>query len=211
MNKHLGGVVAMLLVACGGSSGGSNQPGSSDGRASDNSVLCGPSNCSGCCFNNACQVGSANAACGRAGAACSTCPSHQACSASQACALDPNQQWNVLISSATIAPDNNGSAWDGDGSAPDVFAAFPDAPVNTSVKNDALAPSWAPGEGVFAPASLLTTTGIRVQLFDQDLVSNDTITPLGVVILGDADFAAGSKTYANWGGAQQVVFKIVKH
>ncbi len=208
--KRIGiGLIVALLAACGGGSDATTASNNSNNNTS--AVVCGAANCAGCCFNSTCQTGTTSTACGKAGATCATCPGYQVCSASQACALDPNQNWNFLITAATVAPTNNGALWDADGSPPDPYASFPDASFKTSIKADTFTPAWSPGEGVFATAGTLTTAGVRVQLFDSDLIVDDTITDLRTIVLTDANFAAGGLTITNWAGAQSVTFSLTKH
>jgi hypothetical protein len=117
----------------------------------------------------------------------------------------------MLVTAAVIAATNNGSAWDGDASAPDVLPSFPDVSATWSIKQDTYSPTWSPGEGVVATAAFLTETGVGFQLFDSDVVSNDTITQLVLVKPNDAHFAAGGFTLASFGGAQSVTFSLTKH
>jgi hypothetical protein len=117
----------------------------------------------------------------------------------------------MLMTAAVIAPTNNGSAWDADGSPPDVFGSFPDAPFVTSIKQDTFTPAWSPAEGVVATAAVLTATGIQFQLFDSDVLANDTITTLVLIKPTDANFAAGGFSLASFGGAQSVTFSLTKH
>lgn len=187
------------IVACGG------------GGSSDGAAACGPANCTGCCFNGACQVGSANAACGSAGLTCSACAAHRVCLPAQACGLDPAQLWDVLLVAATVKATNNGAAWDGDGSAPDPYGVFPDASLATSAKLDTYSATWTPGEGVAASAAFLTGTGFEFQLLDDDLLTPDPITAPLVVFLEDADFSTGAYSTGPVDGAQSVTFSIAKH
>jgi hypothetical protein len=83
---------------------------------------CGPSTCSGCCFNGTCETGTADSACGKGGVTCQSCRQPGVCKATQACGVDPNSMWLVQPVSAQITPTSNGAAWDAlGGSAPDVF------------------------------------------------------------------------------------------
>lgn len=201
MGRVLGvALMAAVLAACGGSS---------DSAAS---TTCDPGNCAGCCYSGACQVGSANAACGSGGGTCSVCGAHQICLPAQACGLDPAQQWYVLLVSATVKPTNNGAAWDGNGTPPDPYGWFPDASFTTSTKLDTYTASWSPGEGISAPASFLTGSGFQFQLFDDDSpLSPDPISQLYVIHLVDANFAAGTYTMGPVDGAQSITFSIAKH
>src|SRR5439155_27280077 len=73
----------------------------------------------GCCLNGVCQPGTAFGACGKGGAGCNSCQTHQVCRSDQTCGVDPNGVWLVQPVSATVAPDNNGAAWDPDNSPAD--------------------------------------------------------------------------------------------
>ena len=129
-----------------------------------------------------------------------------------ACGIDPNGIWKVQPVSAQITADNSGSPWDLDNSAPDVFAALtcpgsPSTSTNTpSVESNS--PTWTTG-GCTAKAGDLLAQKFTVQLFDSDLVSNETIT--GVLTpdsLTEAQFVAGSITFGASGGMTSLVIDL---
>jgi len=96
-------VMSGLWGACGGGDpsgsgggaggfggGGASGFGGGGGGGGGATVTCGPSNCTGCCFNGACQPGSTAAGCGKSGAACVTCAASQACRVDQTAASIPS-------------------------------------------------------------------------------------------------------------------------
>jgi len=98
--------------------------------------------------------------------------------------------------SAQIAADNNGSVWDTDFSAPDVYAVIgcpgnPDTTGYTSTV-ESYTPTWSSG-GCLATTADLLNRGFSIQLWDQDpIIANDTITAnLSVIGLQEGHFTAG--------------------
>jgi len=195
-------IVLFLAVITGCGGGGTPDP----------TPTCGASNCAGCCFNNACQTGTASAACGKAGAACRACASAQVCKADQTCGVEPSSVWQVQPVSAVIASNNNGSAWDGDGSAPDVAVAMrcPGSSSSFSTAQvESYTPTWTAGSCTATASQLLADPWV-FQLFDIDLVSNDTITgPLGYRFL-ETDLLAGSVTLGPSGGMTSLTVRVTK-
>jgi hypothetical protein len=190
--------LALMATGCGGSS------------SNPAPVTCGPGNCTGCCFNNACQVGSAAPACGHGGAACSACASHQVCLPTLACGLDPAQQWDVLLVSAVVKPTNNGAAWDPDGSAPDPYGSFLDGAIKTTVRQDTYTPAWNPAEGTFGTSADLLA-GFHFQLWDSDVLVDDPITANYNITAVDSNFASGTLILGPVDGAESITFSITKH
>lgn len=182
-------VAAMILAAC-----GDDPP----------PTGCGPSNCAGCCAGDVCQGGTATTACGGGGGACVACGASLACLSNRTCGLDPNAIWRVQPLSAQIAPDNNGSSWDGDGSPPDVFAGVgcPGTPDTSSATPsvESYTPTWSSG-GCTAKASDLLGRGFSFQLWDEDVTFDDTITnALSFSSLTQAHFQAGEINFQPSGG-----------
>lgn len=208
--------VVSMLTACGGEpptgtgggSGGSGGGfGAGGGAGGGAGSTCGAQNCTGCCFNGACQTGSAATGCGKAGATCSACNSNQVCRVDQTCGVDPESTWVVQPTSAQITSNNNGSAWDGDGSAPDpqVFMTCGDmtAATSTPEASDTYRPTWTTG-GCSAKAKDLLRAGWSFRVYDIDAVVDDTITSSLVVTITEANFSAGSFTLLPSGGLQSM-------
>lgn len=84
-------------------------------------VQCGPSNCTGCCFNGICQPGVTMAGCGKAGQACAVCVKGQICTNTQTCGLDPESVWVVVPVSTQLGRTAGYRAWTLDGGPPDVY------------------------------------------------------------------------------------------
>ena len=211
-------VVVMWLGACGGgepsgAGGGAGGFGGGGGGGGGATVTCGASNCTGCCFNGACQPGSTAAGCGKSGAACVACAASQSCRVDQTCGVEPESTWVVQPTAARITANNNGSAWDGDGSAPDprVFMNCGDVTPATSTPeaSNTYSPAWSTG-GCSAKAKDLLRAGWSFQVFDIDAVSDDTITAPLRVTLSEQDFVAGSFTLQPTGGLQSMSVSLRK-
>lgn len=196
--------VFALFVGCGGDVSG-NDPGSSG--------TCSASNCTGCCYNGACQAGTTAAACGKNGAACVACSTNQVCRADQTCGVDPESNWVVQPTSAEIAPDNNGSDWDGDGSPPDVIVnSWCPATASSGTATgevESYTPTWTSG-GCTAKAKQLLADGYAFQMWDSDAFSNDTITSPLKVTLTEENFTAGTITLQSSGGMKSLTLKLTK-
>lgn len=128
--------------------------------------------------------------------------------------IDPNKQYMLAISSASVKANNNGSAWDADSSAPDVFVRFTVAGVSSdsTTVQDSYTPGWNPAQGVVVTAAVLRASGVApvsVAFWDEDLTVDDTITGTFNVVLTDDDINAGQVTYANVNGLASATFIIV--
>lgn len=210
MNRFFAGAVIALsvLVGCGGDDGGTGTGNPGGGTQQ----TCSASNCAGCCFNNTCQTGTTAAACGKAGAACMACGSAQVCRTDQTCGVDPNSVWRVQPVSARIASSNNGSSWDGDGSAPDVFVVM-QCPGSTSATStsevESYTPTWSTG-GCTAKASQLLAERWVLQVWDSDISSNDTITGGLAYQFTEQNLTAGTVTFGASGGLTSMTVQLQK-
>ena len=201
-----------LLAACGGgdpsgTGGGAGGGFGGGGGGGGATATCGPQNCTGCCFNGTCQPGATAAGCGKSGATCASCTTSQICRVDQTCGVDAESTWIVQPTSARIAPNNNGSTWDGDGSAPDprVFMSCGDVTPATSTPeaSDTYQPSWSAG-GCSAKAKDLLRAGWTFQVYDIDAISDDSITGSLRVTLTELDFSSGSFSLQPSGGLQSM-------
>lgn len=211
MNRLLT-VVALALSVLVGCGGDDNTPNTPNTGGNSNTQKCDSTNCTGCCFNNTCQAGNTASACGKKGAACVACGSMQVCKTDQTCGVDPDGVWRVQPVSAQIASNNNGSSWDGDGSAPDVFVAMM-CPGSTSVAStpevESYTPTWSTG-GCTAKASQLLAEQWAFQVWDSDLSANDTITSGLSFKFTEASFTAGSVTFNASGGMTSLKVQLQK-
>ncbi len=173
----------------GGAGGGTGGGGGGSGA-------CGPANCSGCCFNGACQAGTATAACGTNGGACVTCTGPNICSTTQTCALDPGSQWRLVPVSGSFSTTGD---WDVGNGAPDtrVFLYCPagaaTASVSTPEVSDNFTPTYTATGSCIMTASALMTTGFDIRVIDVDLTSDDVIMT-GTIKLASGNFTAGTVT-----------------
>ncbi len=166
-------------------------------------LTCGPGNCTGCCEEGVCRSGADWAACGAGGAVCGACAPHEACM-SQACGMDPAQVWVLTPVSAVIADTNNGSTWDDlGGPAPDPYVRI--GSLQTPEAADTWTPTWNAG---FEFTALELFTGVSAQVMDSDAVSDDSITPAGMLQFTEADFARGGTSFGNWGGVVSIDFAL---
>jgi hypothetical protein len=210
MKKHLTWIAAALftLGGCGDDSRGNENPGGNPSSPS----TCSATNCAGCCFNNTCQAGNTAAACGKAGAACTACGTAQVCLTRQACGVDPESTWRVQPLSARIAATDNGTAWDGDGSAPDVFIAMqcPGSETVTSTPEvQSYTPAWSTG-GCTARAGQLLAGPWMFQVWDSDVSVNDTITDTLMYQFKGEDFTEGTLTFGSSGGMTSLTVQLQK-
>jgi hypothetical protein len=204
--KKLFAVAALALSALAGCGDGGRDPDVKDPPP------CNATTCAGCCFNNSCQTGTAASACGKRGNACVTCGSAQVCKADQTCGVDPNSTWRVQPVSAQIASSNNGTSWDGDGSAPDVFVHSQCPGATSSVVTasvETYSPAWSTG-GCTAKASQLLADKWLFQLWDEDFSSHDTITPVLGFQFTEADFKAGGVNFSASGGMTSMSVQLQK-
>lgn len=180
--KKLGmlGVMVLAFSCGGGDTGGTGGSGGGAGGGGGG-TSCSAATCAGCCFNGTCQPGNTGAACGKLGASCSSCAPSQICRTDQTCGVDPESTWRVQPTAATIAPNNNGSAWDGDGSAPDprvmMWCADSTSVSFTSEASDTFQPRWTTG-GCSARAKDLLRAGWSFQIIEVDAHQLFVATPL---------------------------------
>ncbi len=204
IHRMLAVVAGLFLAGCGG--------GDDPGEPSTPPVTCSAANCSGCCFNNVCQTGNTASACGRAGAACKACNAAQVCKTDQTCGADPAGVWLVQPLSAQITASNNGTAWDADGSAPDVFVEMqcPGTTVVTVTPEvESYTPAWTSG-GCTATAGRLLSEPWAFRLWDSDISVNDTITGVLLYQFREEDFTAGRVTLQPSGGMTSITLGIRK-
>lgn len=205
-----GGLNACVLSGSGGGSGGSGGGGAGGGQSG-----CSGTTCTGCCFNGACQPGNTAAACGKQGAACSACANNQVCKTDQTCGVDPDSNWLVQPTAASVKPTNNGASWDGDGSGPDpqVFLACPATAANfthqTPEAANTLSPSWSTG-GCVMRARDLIQTGFSFRVFDIDIAADDPITQTYEFKLGEGTFVSGTSTQTNIDGLNSITFSFTR-
>lgn len=183
----------------------------SDGGPSDAGKSCGPSTCVGCCFNNVCQTGTTAAGCGKSGATCAVCTALKICKADQTCGVDPERFWQVQPVSATIGNTNNGADWDFGGGAPDPFVDLWCPETAASVTNrtptvvDSFFPTWSTG-GCLMKAKDLMAAGYGIQVWDEDVASNDAISGYGKITVSESALLTGFQNLS--AGTTLVTMKV---
>lgn len=140
---------------------------------------------------------------------------NQICRVDQTCGVDPDSNWLVQPTAASIKPNNNGTSWDGDGSAPDprvrlscptTATAFTHA---TPEVGNSYMPTWSTG-GCTMKARDLIQTGFDFRVIDVDLASDDPITAVYVVRLTEANFVSGSYVNAAQDGVNSLTFALTR-
>ncbi len=203
MKTNLGFLMAVLLTGCTTTvidmpkgDGGADTGTDPDGGTPDTGVACSIKNCLGCCFNGACQTGTTAVACGSFGVQCAVCLTHQICS-DQFCRVDPEGTWKVQPTDAKIATTNQGSDWDFGGGAPDPFALLwcpstsANATSSTPTVNDSFNPTWTTG-GCVMKAKDLLSVGYAIQVWDEDISSNDSVCGKGTITVKESDLLLGT-------------------
>jgi hypothetical protein len=169
---------------------------------SDAAGTCNPQTCTGCCANNVCQGGTTSATCGKGGVICATCSGPQVCKTDQTCGVDPEGTWKVQPVSATISATNQGADWDALGGLPDPFVDLwcPSTAATftsrTPTAPDTLSPTWSAG-GCVMKAKDLMTTGFALDVWDEDVSSNDPIAAKGTIVPKESDLLVGFGTVGN--------------
>ncbi len=204
--SFVGACVVVAASAC--TTFDSGTPADDAGAEGDGSALppprdggtgsCGPANCPGCCFADACQLGTTAAACGRGGGLCAVCRQNQICKAEgQTCGVDPESNWMVQPLSAEVAEKKNGASdWDINGSPPDPYARL-GCPAGGVVKDGAFMPDttkpvWANPSCVLKARELLTS-GIVIGVRDDDIGTNEIIAPDTPVKPTESELLVGEK------------------
>lgn len=209
---NAGGGTANATGGGGFSGAGGGAGGSGGGVASS----CSPTTCpSGCCgaLNN-CLAGTSNSACGKSGAVCTACLTAQACGAStRVCEtpFDPNQQFTVIATSAQVS---TSTSWD-DLSDPDCGLQFycpssaSSVTATADVRGDTSSPTWTTTSGTCRLSAMqLISGGFAFSAYDEDLLSNDTITAKMTVTPTMAELLAGSKTVTGAAGLTSITFRF---
>jgi hypothetical protein len=133
------------------------------------------------------------------------------CKTDQTCGVDPDSNWLVQPTSASVKPTNNGASSDGDGSGPDpqVFLACPSSAPNfthqTPEAGNTFAPTWSTG-GCVMKARDLIQTGFGFRVFDIDIAADDPITGSYNFTLVEGTFVAGTSTQMNLDGLNSITF-----
>jgi hypothetical protein len=127
--------------------------------------------------------------------------------------VDPESTWRVQPTAAQIASSNNGTSWDGDGSAPDpmVVMSCADQTASTTAPevSNTYQPRWTTG-GCTAKAKDLLRAGWSFQVYDVDALVDDTITGSLVFTITERDFSSGGFSLSASGGMQSMSVSLTK-
>lgn len=121
----------------------------------------------------------------------SGCQTGFRCSSGE-CKIDPSSLWIITITDGTVSErDPANEAWDAFGGLPDPYACIT---INgtrscTSTRQDTLKPRW--NESLDPATSTALLSGIQVELWDEDVSSNDPICGKGLIALSESDIAEG--------------------
>lgn len=147
---------------------------------------CNAETCQGCCYENQCYSGQTFNACGGSGVKCELCSGVKSCSAAQKCELVPAAKWKVRPIEASIVPQDpeDNSAWDLDGSDPDVVVEMRCPQLSASTpfvarteEISSLTPKWAGGECRVEIGALLGAE-TQINIIDIDNIFDD---PIGTI------------------------------
>ncbi len=199
-----------MVAACGGSGGSGGGGGGSNG--------CSSANCTGCCFNDACQTGNTASACGKGGGSCFQCINGAVCKTDQTCGIDPNSTWRIQPASATVTTKNGGAAdWDFGGGAPDPYAVLycpagaAMATATTTAATDTFTPTWSTTSAPCTmTASALQSTGFGFAMLDDDVTTPDTIVALSTVKTEEAHLLQGFIEFNAAGNLQALRINLIR-
>jgi hypothetical protein len=128
------------------------------------------------------------------------------------CGADPARQWRLYPGAAQVAPSDNGTVWDSDGSPPDVQVTMHCPAAGPGLiggaETESFAPGWPATSGCTMTASQLLGEGFAWSAVDVDVVGNDPIASDNAVVLTEADFMAGQKVLTGNGGMQSITFRL---
>lgn len=208
MKNRMGILTAALLLGCtttvidmpkdggGNADTGVGDDGGTIDSGTDTGVACSIKNCLGCCFNGACQTGTTAVACGSFGVQCAVCAAPKIC-IDQFCHVDPEGTWKVQPTSANLSTTNQGSDWDFGAGAPDPYVTLwcPSSAVSvtssTPTVMDTFSPTWSTG-GCVMKAKDLMGVGYAVQVWDEDISSNDPVCGKGKIVLTESELLSGT-------------------
>lgn len=167
----------VVADGCAGSRDSGGRPDSEPGAAQPAEPVCSPATCDGCCVGRDCLRGNTDGECGRSGEDCSSCDSHERCNGGQ-CSFDSSVRFDIEVLGAEISgTDQNGSAWDAFGGAPDpiVELACGGDSGGVAVQNDTYFPSWNDVvlQGVEARDLI---NGLSVEVTDDDAQFDESIS-----------------------------------
>lgn len=216
-------LIGVALLSCGpagpgrdggrGGGGGGGGSGGSGGGGGGGNTVCSRINCAGCCNGSQCELGDDVSACGKDAAVCQACGNNQVCDAvTKVCGADPARNWRVYPSAAQIAPSDLGTAWDSDGSAPDVVITMT-CPANGSsviggAETESYNPGWSATAGCVLKASELLSLGFSWSAADIDVIGSDPIATTSTVVFTQADMVAGFKTLTAANGVTSITFRL---
>ena len=113
------------------------------------------------------------------------------------CVLDPLSLWSITVTSGKISErDPTGASWDTFGGAPDPLVCLT---INgqrscTRTAQDTISPVWNQS---FPPATAASlASGVSVEIWDEDVSSNDPICGSGTLTVSKDQFAQGT-----WGAS----------
>jgi hypothetical protein len=204
--------VAVLFVVCwsgcgGGGGGGGGGSGGFGCIPACTARNCGDDSCGGTC--GSCQQGyvcSADGTCkpgcapqcgGKTcgpdgcGGSCGSCDRGYKCGGAGTCEIDPAAQWILTVTNGKVSEkDPGGAAWDFPGGLPDPFVCLTINGVHkcTSTANDTLMPVW---NEQFTGTAIALESGVVVEIWDEDVSTNDPICSTGTVSVAEANFASG--------------------
>lgn len=197
MNYHISPFKKTFLLCClavllAGASSNGSCGGTETGDETDPSTptplpttRCNAEQCQGCCYEGQCYPGKDLNACGK-GVTCELCTGVKSCSEAQQCEFVAAAKWKVRPIEASIVPldPEDNSAWDIDGSDPDVVIELRCPQLSSGVpftvrteEVSSLTPKWTGGECRVEIGALLGAA-TEIDVIDIDNLFDD---PIGTI------------------------------
>lgn len=163
--------------------------------------------------------GDLNNSCGQSGEICQICRGNTTC-LDGACAIDPESLWNIVVINAEVMMSPPDGEWDTWGSDPDLYVEISvswndeseewEVQERTSTKDDTLFTTWDETVISGVPARRILNGGIGVQLWDADLLYDQSIGSCGISI-NEADLGGPPRGSCGSFGDFEVTFQIVPY
>ena len=147
---------------------------------------CNAETCEGCCYEGQCYAGKSFNACGK-GVTCELCTGVKSCSEAQKCEYVETAKWKVRPVEASIVPQDpeDNSAWDLDGSEPDVVVELRCPQLSSSSPSvvrtgevSSLTPKWTGGGECRVEIGALLSAVTEINIIDIDNIFDD---PIGTI------------------------------
>lgn len=174
---------------------------------------CGPATCpAGCCLNGSCRSGVDDLACGKGGAACQDCyAAFQLCLSDRTCGTGtppppPPVKWTMTVVDGNVNALNGTMQWDPDGTPPDTFLVVNNQ--RTPTVPNSTAPKW--NYSAEFTEEQLTVSGVGMQVFDDDGVTNDRMTQPRTFVFTSVNLGQGMASVQSWDAVVRINFSFAR-